>query len=168
MKAVQVVGYHENLQLRDVEEPQLQGPLDVIVKIGAAGVCRTDIHILEGQWEAKSGVELPYAIGHENAGWVHAVGEAVTNVAVGDKVILHPLMTCGLCRACRRGRRALREQRLSRHRHERRVRGVPAHVGAQLRQARRLPGAGGRRGPGRRGPDRAARRGQGRQGAAPR
>lgn len=103
MKAVQVVGYHENLQLRDVEEPQLQGPLDVIVKIGAAGVCRTDIHILEGQWEAKSGVELPYTIGHENAGWVHAVGEAVTNVAVGDKVILHPLMTCGLCRACRLG-----------------------------------------------------------------
>ena len=103
MKAVQVVGYHENLQLRDVEEPQLQGPLDVIVKIGAAGVCRTDIHILEGQWEAKSGVALPYTIGHENAGWVHAVGEAVTNVAVGDKVILHPLMTCGLCRACRLG-----------------------------------------------------------------
>ena len=103
MKAVQVVGYHENLQLRDVEEPQLQGPLDVIVKIGAAGVCRTDIHILEGQWETKSGVALPYTIGHENAGWVHAVGEAVTNVAVGDKVILHPLMTCGLCRACRLG-----------------------------------------------------------------
>ena len=103
MKAVQVVGYHENLQLRDVEEPQLQGPLDVIVKIGAAGVCRTDIHILEGQWEAKSGVALPYTIGHENAGWVHAVGEAVTNIAVGDKVILHPLMTCGLCRACRLG-----------------------------------------------------------------
>jgi NAD+-dependent secondary alcohol dehydrogenase Adh1 len=66
-------------------------------------VCRTDIHILEGQWEAKSGVELPYTIGHENAGWVHAVGDAVTNVSVGDKVILHPLITCGLCRACRFG-----------------------------------------------------------------
>jgi NAD+-dependent secondary alcohol dehydrogenase Adh1 len=73
----------------------------VIVKIGGAGVCRTDIHILEGQWEQKSGVELPYTIGHENAGWVHAVGDAVTNVTVGDKVILHPLITCGLCRACR-------------------------------------------------------------------
>lgn len=103
MKAVQVVGYHQNLELRDVEEPQIQGPLDVIVKIGAAGVCRTDLHILEGQWEEKSGVELPYTIGHENAGWVHAIGDAVTNVAVGDKVILHPLMTCGLCRACRLG-----------------------------------------------------------------
>ena len=103
MKAVQVVGYHQNLELREVDEPKIEGPLDVIVKVGAAGVCRTDIHILEGQWEEKSGVSLPYTIGHENAGWVHEVGDAVTNVTVGDKVILHPLMTCGLCRACRLG-----------------------------------------------------------------
>ena len=103
MKAVQVVGYHTKLQLTEVPEPVIEGPFDVIVRIGGAGVCRTDIHILEGQWEAKSGVELPYTIGHENAGWVHAVGDAVTNVSVGDKVILHPLITCGLCRACRFG-----------------------------------------------------------------
>ena len=103
MKAVQVVGYHTKLQLTDVPDPEVQGPLDVIVKIGGAGVCRTDLHILEGQWEQKTGVELPYTIGHENAGWVHAVGPAVTNVTVGDKVILHPLITCGLCRACRFG-----------------------------------------------------------------
>ena len=103
MKAVQVVGYHTKLQLTDVPDPTIEGPLDVIVRIGGAGVCRTDIHILEGQWEQKCGVGLPYTIGHENAGWVHAVGDAVTNVAVGDKVILHPLITCGLCRACRSG-----------------------------------------------------------------
>ncbi|MQW76693.1 alcohol dehydrogenase catalytic domain-containing protein [Nocardioides sp. dk4132] len=103
MKAVQVVGYHTKLQLADVAEPELRTPYDVIVRIGGAGVCRTDLHILEGQWEAKSGVTLPYTIGHENAGWVHAVGDAVTNVAVGDKVIVHPLITCGLCRACRFG-----------------------------------------------------------------
>lgn len=103
MRAVQVVGYHTKLQLNDIAEPVVQGPLDVIVRIGGAGVCRTDLHILEGQWEQKSGVSLPYTIGHENAGWVHAVGDAVTNVAVGDKVILHPLITCGLCRACRSG-----------------------------------------------------------------
>jgi NAD+-dependent secondary alcohol dehydrogenase Adh1 len=103
MKAVQVVGYHTKLQLTEIPEPEVTGPLDVIVRIGGAGVCRTDLHILEGQWEEKTGVELPYTIGHENAGWVHAVGDAVTNVAVGDKVILHPLITCGLCRACRFG-----------------------------------------------------------------
>ncbi|MFI6829879.1 NAD(P)-dependent alcohol dehydrogenase [Kribbella sp. NPDC050241] len=103
MRAVQVVGYHTKLQLTDIPEPEIQGPLDVIVRIGGAGVCRTDLHILEGQWAEKSGVALPYTIGHENAGWVHAVGDAVTNVQPGDKVILHPLMTCGLCRACRSG-----------------------------------------------------------------
>lgn len=103
MKAVQVVGYHTKLQLDDIPEPKVEGPLDVVVRIGGAGVCRTDIHILEGQWAEKSGVVLPYTIGHENAGWVHAVGDAVTHVAVGDKVILHPLITCGLCRACRFG-----------------------------------------------------------------
>jgi NAD+-dependent secondary alcohol dehydrogenase Adh1 len=103
MRAVRVVGYHENMQMQDVPAPEVTGPLDVVVKIGAAGVCRTDIHILEEQWAEKSQVELPYTIGHENAGWVHAVGSAVTNVREGDKVILHPLITCGLCRACRFG-----------------------------------------------------------------
>ncbi|TQS47049.1 NAD(P)-dependent alcohol dehydrogenase [Cryptosporangium phraense] len=103
MKAVRVVGYHENLRLEDVDKPEITGPHDVVVKIGGAGVCRTDLHILEGQWAEKSQVRLPYTIGHENAGWVAAVGSAVTNVAEGDKVILHPLVTCGLCRACRDG-----------------------------------------------------------------
>jgi len=79
------------------------GPLDVLVQVGAAGLCRTDLHIVEGQWAEKSGVQLPYTIGHENAGWVREVGSAVTNVAPGDAVILHPLVTCGLCRACRSG-----------------------------------------------------------------
>ena len=103
MRAVQVVAYHQNLEMKDVPEPELQGPLDVIIKIGAAGVCRTDLHILEEQWAPKTNVPLPYTIGHENAGWVHKVGEAVTNVKVGDKVILHPLLTCGQCRPCRLG-----------------------------------------------------------------
>ncbi|GAB3360704.1 NAD(P)-dependent alcohol dehydrogenase [Amycolatopsis echigonensis] len=103
MKAVQVVGYDQSPRLADVPEPDVTGPHDVIVRIGGAGVCRTDLHILEGQWAEKSGVALPYTIGHENAGWVHAVGDAVTNVAEGDKVIVHPLITCGLCRACRSG-----------------------------------------------------------------
>ena len=103
MRAVQVVGYHQNPEMREVDVPEVSGPFDVIVRIGGAGVCRTDLHILEGQWADKTGVALPYTIGHENAGWVHAVGSAVTNVRAGDKVIVHPHITCGLCRACRTG-----------------------------------------------------------------
>lgn len=103
MRAVQVVGYHQDLQMTELPVPEPTGPFDVVVRIGGAGVCRTDLHILEGQWEAKTNVPLPYTIGHENAGWVHAVGSAVTNVKEGDTVIVHPLITCGLCRACRSG-----------------------------------------------------------------
>jgi NAD+-dependent secondary alcohol dehydrogenase Adh1 len=103
MRAVRVIGYHQPLRMDDVPQPEVSGPHDVVVKIGGAGVCRTDLHILEGQWAEKSQVQLPYTIGHENAGWVAAVGSAVTHVAEGDKVILHPLVTCGLCRACRSG-----------------------------------------------------------------
>jgi NAD+-dependent secondary alcohol dehydrogenase Adh1 len=49
------------------------------------------------------GTPLPYILGHENAGWVHEIGPGVTNLTVGDTVILHPLVTDGLCHACRAG-----------------------------------------------------------------
>ena len=104
MKAVRVHEYHSDPKIDDIPEPKLQGPLDVIVKIGGAGVCRTDLHIVNGDWAEAANQQLPYVIGHENAGWVHEVGEGVTNVAIGDTVILHPLATCGLCAACRRGK----------------------------------------------------------------
>ena len=103
MKAVRVHSYGKRPSVDEVPEPRVTGPLDVLVQVGAAGLCRTDLHIVEGQWAEKSGVQLPYTIGHENAGWVREVGSAVTNVAAGDAVILHPLVTCGLCRPCRSG-----------------------------------------------------------------
>jgi NAD+-dependent secondary alcohol dehydrogenase Adh1 len=103
VKAVRLHKFHSAPVVDDVPEPTITGPLDVIVKIGGAGVCRTDLHIIEGQWDAAMGTPLPYILGHENAGWVHEVGSAVTNVAVGDTVILHPTPTCGLCHACRAG-----------------------------------------------------------------
>jgi NAD+-dependent secondary alcohol dehydrogenase Adh1 len=103
MKAARLHTYHEALAVDELDEPRAAGPLDVVVRIGAAGLCRTDLHIQEGQWAEKSGVTLPYTLGHENAGWIHEVGSAVTNVEVGDTVIVHPYVTCGVCRPCRRG-----------------------------------------------------------------
>jgi NAD+-dependent secondary alcohol dehydrogenase Adh1 len=103
MKAARLHAYHQPLKIDSIDEPKITGPMDVIVRIGAAGLCRTDLHIWEGQWAEISQIELPYVPGHENAGWVHEVGPGVTNVEVGDTVIVHPLMTCGLCRACRAG-----------------------------------------------------------------
>jgi NAD+-dependent secondary alcohol dehydrogenase Adh1 len=103
MKAARLHEYHQQLKVEELDEPKIDGPHDVIVKLGGAGLCRTDLHIQEGQWAEKSQVALPYTPGHENAGWVQEVGSAVSNVAPGDTVILHPLITCGLCRACRAG-----------------------------------------------------------------
>ena len=103
MKAVRLFSYNVSPKVDDVPEPKITGPHDVIVRIGGAGLCRTDLHIIEGQWAEKSGVTLPYTLGHENAGWVQEVGSAVSNVAVGDTVIVHPLVTCGYCQACRAG-----------------------------------------------------------------
>lgn len=103
MKAVRLHTYDERPTVDDVPEPAVQGPYDVIVEIGGAGLCRTDLHIVEGQWASRSGVALPYTLGHENAGWVREVGGAVEHVQPGDTVILHPLATCGFCRACRAG-----------------------------------------------------------------
>jgi NAD+-dependent secondary alcohol dehydrogenase Adh1 len=103
MKAVRLHEFHAQPQVDDVPEPTVSGPFDVIVKIGGAGVCRTDLHIIDGQWDAAMQTPLPYILGHENAGWVHEIGSAVSNVAVGDTVILHPTPTCGLCHACRAG-----------------------------------------------------------------
>ncbi len=103
MKAVRLHEYGRRPEVDEVAEPALTGPHDVIVRIGGAGLCRTDLHIIEGQWREKSGVALPYTLGHENAGWVHAVGSAVEHVQEGDPVIVHPLITCGYCLACRAG-----------------------------------------------------------------
>ncbi|MFI9383656.1 NAD(P)-dependent alcohol dehydrogenase [Kutzneria sp. NPDC052558] len=103
MRAVRLHSYHKQPVIDEVPEPRARDPFDVVVRIGGAGVCRTDLHIIEEQWRDKSGVTLPYTIGHENAGWVQEVGSGVSTVAVGDTVILHPTPTCGLCHACRAG-----------------------------------------------------------------
>ncbi|MHA7142499.1 NAD(P)-dependent alcohol dehydrogenase [Arthrobacter sp. Sr33] len=103
MRAVRVHRYQEDPLIDDVPEPTATGPWDVVVEIGAAGLCRTDLHVIEGQWDAIQHPKLPYILGHENAGWVREVGSAVTNVQPGDTVIMHPIVTCGLCLACREG-----------------------------------------------------------------
>ena len=93
---------------QEMPDPKLEKSSDVIVKIGAAGVCRTDLHIVEGAWkhiQDPKGDLLPMVMGHENAGWVEEVGKDVTGFKKGDPVILHPIIsgTDGTCLNCRRG-----------------------------------------------------------------
>ena len=102
MRAAQLTEYHRPLELIDHPEPEPAGARDAVVRIGGAGVCATDLHAQDGLMES-AGVRLPVVLGHENAGWVHAVGDDVTAVAVGDAVLLYPPYSCGICVACRRG-----------------------------------------------------------------
>ncbi len=76
------------------------GPGEVVVRVQACGVCHTDLHYREGGIND----EFPFLLGHEAAGIVETVGEGVTQVVVGDFVVLNWRAVCGQCRACRRGR----------------------------------------------------------------
>ena len=90
MKASVLHAYDETLTAKefvtyeDVADPKISQPSDVIVRIGGAGVCRTDLHIVEGIWRSKVEVNLPYIMGHENAGWVEEIGKGVQGVKVGE------------------------------------------------------------------------------------
>lgn len=87
----------------EVPDPRIESPLDVIVRVGGAGVCRTDLHVIEALWRDKVEVTLPYVMGHENAGWVEEVGSGVEGLAPGAPVICHPLVSGGYSLAARRG-----------------------------------------------------------------
>ena len=105
MKAARLHSYDDDhLRIDDVEVPGIEDPSDVVVRIGGAGLCRTDLHIIEGILkDTFPDLKLPYTLGHENAGWVEEVGPSVTTVAPGDAVIVHPKRSCGVCLPCRRG-----------------------------------------------------------------
>src|SRR5205085_6599586 len=102
MRAALLREYHRPLELIERPIPEIQRPDEVLVRIGGAGVCATDLHAIEGLMEP-AGVSLPRVLGHENAGWVEEAGDGVTAVAKGDAVLLYPPYSCGLCVPCRRG-----------------------------------------------------------------
>src|SRR5947209_15545003 len=82
------------------------GPEEVLVKVAAAGVCHSDLHLAdgllgEGRW--------PLVLGHEGAGVVEAVGERVADLRPGDHVVFSIVPSCGVCRQCRSGRPTLCE-----------------------------------------------------------
>ncbi len=106
MKAALFNGPHQDYEIASVPDPGPVGPNEILVKVGAAGVCRTDLHMWEGGYEeshALRGVQRPFIGGHETAGWIEAVGSGVTHLKLGDAVLLHPLSTCGVCLPCRAG-----------------------------------------------------------------
>ena len=101
MKAVQLIGWHTEPELREVDTPS-PGPGEVVVKVEAAGLCHSDLHVMD--WpEGTLAFELPMTLGHETAGRVAALGAGTKGVQLGDPVVIYGPWGCGACVACARG-----------------------------------------------------------------
>lgn len=95
MQAVRFVGVGQSAQITDVMKP-VPGPGQVLIKIGGAGVCHSDLHLMEEDF----GFSGAFTLGHENAGWVAQLGEGVTGLKEGDAVAVYGPWGCGRCHAC--------------------------------------------------------------------
>ncbi len=103
MRALQMVKLKSDPELVDVAEPK-PGPGQVVVKVGGAGACHSDIHILyEMPGEGAAPWPLPFTLGHETAGWVHAMGPGAAGLEIGQPVAVHGAWGCGVCARCRAG-----------------------------------------------------------------
>ncbi len=102
MKALQLAEWKHEPEFRQVDEPD-PGPGELVIKVGGAGVCHSDLHLM---YEFEPGLlpyELPFTLGHENAGWVHAVGAGVEGLDIGEAVAIYGPWGCGRCHNCRQG-----------------------------------------------------------------
>ncbi|MEM3921749.1 MAG: alcohol dehydrogenase catalytic domain-containing protein [Nitrososphaerota archaeon] len=99
MLAAKMLSPGKPFVIEDVEIPKI-GSNEVLVEIKAASICGTDAHYQKGEFLP---AKLPIILGHEGAGIVKEVGENVTNVKVGDKVVVHYIISCGYCKYCLRG-----------------------------------------------------------------
>lgn len=99
MKAVRLVAIGQPLEMAELPVPEI-GDSDVLVRVKAAGICRSDVHYKAGTSPVRS---LPITPGHEIAGVIDQVGANVQSLAPGDRVSLHYLVTCGECEYCAAG-----------------------------------------------------------------
>ena len=103
MKAFKLTSLRQ-MALVDVPDPALRQPTDVVVQMGAVGVCGSDIHYYTTGRIGEQVVEYPFTVGHECAGIVLEVGSGVVNLRQGDRVAIEPAVTCGHCDQCLSGR----------------------------------------------------------------
>lgn len=95
MQAVRFMGVGRPAQIEEVPKPS-PGPGQVLIKIGGAGVCHSDLHVMEEEL----GFTPPFTLGHENAGWVAALGQGTMGFKEGDPVAVYGPWGCGRCHAC--------------------------------------------------------------------
>lgn len=102
MQALRLMDWKSEPKLVDVPMPEA-GPGQVVIKVGGSGACHSDIHLMD---EFEAGAlpwNPPFTLGHENAGWVYALGEGVTQLEIGQPVAVYGPWGCGRCEHCRIG-----------------------------------------------------------------
>ncbi len=97
------------IALREME-PRAPGPGEISIRVGAAGICGTDMQIHDWAPRMARRMVLPRILGHEVSGTIEAIGPGVQGLAAGDRISLESHLFCGRCRSCRRGRAHLCEQ----------------------------------------------------------
>jgi propanol-preferring alcohol dehydrogenase len=111
MRSFQVCRCGEPMMFAERIDPKPAGT-EVLLKVLAAGVCHSDLHIWEGYYDLGGGkilrlqdrgMKLPLTMGHENVGEVVAVGPKARGVKIGDKRLVYPWIGCGSCKVCKRG-----------------------------------------------------------------
>lgn len=103
MKAAVLAG-RSRIEIRDIPDPLLQKETDVLIRVGAIGVCGSDVHYYSEGRIGDQIVEYPFVVGHECAGVAEKIGGAVTRLKPGDRVAVDPAVVCGACDQCLSGR----------------------------------------------------------------
>lgn len=103
MKTAVLTGIRQ-MEVRDVAAPAPPSGRDVLIRMAVVGVCGSDIHYYSSGRIGSQVVQYPFAVGHEGAGVVEAIGSEVTRVRPGDRIAVEPSVSCGRCDQCLAGR----------------------------------------------------------------
>jgi alcohol dehydrogenase, propanol-preferring len=102
MRALQLKSFQSEPELVELPEPE-PGPGQVVIKVGGAGACHSDLHVMREFAEGMAPWGPPFVLGHEAAGWVHRLGRGVTSLEPGEPVAVYGLLGCGHCKPCAAG-----------------------------------------------------------------
>jgi alcohol dehydrogenase, propanol-preferring len=102
MEALQLTAWKQAGELVEVPDPE-PGPGEVLIRIGGAGACHSDLHLMHDFEPGLLPWNPPFTLGHENAGWVEALGPGVSGLEIGQAVAVYGPWGCGRCRRCQLG-----------------------------------------------------------------